>query len=86
MISQRAGVQFTQIGIPQPIDVIKATSRDSIKKVLGVNKDVLDLFTDAATELVDLQDGDKDKALKMALAYMSGCYKGAMTARSLLSG
>lgn len=30
-IAHKAGVQFTKIGIPQPADVIKATSRDSIK-------------------------------------------------------
>jgi len=30
-ISHKAGVNFTQIGIPQPNDVIKATSRDAIK-------------------------------------------------------
>jgi ATP-dependent RNA helicase DDX21 len=32
-IAQKAGFQFTQIGIPQPHEVIKATSRDSIKKL-----------------------------------------------------
>lgn len=47
---------------------------------------VLDLFTDAANELVALQDGDALKALKMALAYMSGCADQNMANRSLLSG
>lgn len=51
-----------------------------------VNEEVLDFFTDAAKELIDITEGNHEKALKMALAYMSGCYKGAMTNRSLLSG
>lgn len=85
-IAQKAGVNFTTIGIPQPIDVIKATSRDSIKKITDVNPDVLDYFTEAADELIALQDGDSKKALKMAMALLSGCHKENMTARSLLSG
>jgi ATP-dependent RNA helicase DDX21 len=31
MIEQKAGIKFTKIGIPQPEDVIKASSRDIIK-------------------------------------------------------
>jgi len=85
-IANKAGINFTQIGIPQPNDVIKATSRDSIKKLKSVNDKVLHLFDEAADELIALQDGDSTKALKMALAYMSGCHKEAMTARSLLNG
>jgi ATP-dependent RNA helicase DDX21 len=30
-IERKAGINFTSIGIPQPQDVIKATSRDTIK-------------------------------------------------------
>jgi len=85
-ISAKAGVKFNPIGVPQPIDVIRATSRDSIKKIMTVNKDLLDLFDDAAKELVEIHDGDQTKALKMALAYMSGCHKGEMTNRSILTG
>lgn len=46
----------------------------------------MDLFTDAAAELIALQDNDPVKALKMALAFMSGCHKETLTNRSLLSG
>lgn len=82
----RAGIKFTQIGIPQPSDVIRATSRDSIKNLSTVNDDVLDLFEDAATELIALTDGDAKTALKKALAFMSGCHMQQLAARSLLNG
>ena len=32
-IENKAGFKFTKIGIPQPEDVIRATSRDSIKQL-----------------------------------------------------
>jgi len=85
-IEQRAGITFTQIGVPQPADVIRATSRDSIKNLQTVNDDVLDLFDDAATELIALTDGDTKKALKKALAFMSGCHQEQLAQRSLLNG
>lgn len=86
MIAHRAGVVFKAIGIPQPEDVIRATSRDSIKKLATVNESVLDLFTTAADELIALSDGNEKKALLKALAYMSGCHKEALANRSLLTG
>mmetsp|Transcript_9329 Transcript_9329/g.15727 ORF Transcript_9329/g.15727 Transcript_9329/m.15727 type:complete len:299 (+) Transcript_9329:753-1649(+) len=86
MIEHKAGFKFTQIGIPQPDDVIRATSRDSIKKLEAVNEDVLHLFKDAAEELVALQDGNTSKALQKALAFMSGCHQEKLTQRSLLNG
>lgn len=85
-IAQRAGVNFKVIGIPQPEDVIRATSRDSIKKLTTVNETVLPLFGDAADELIALSDGDARNALLKALAFLSGCHKETMTNRSLLSG
>lgn len=86
MIEMKAGLRFTQIGVPQPDDVIRATSRDSIKKLQEVNDDVLHLFNEAADELVALTDGDKTKALLKALAFMSGCHQEKLAARSLLNG
>jgi ATP-dependent RNA helicase DDX21 len=86
MITHRAGVQFHQIGIPQPEDVIRATSRDSIKALKDVNETVLPLFDAAADELIALSDGDPKQALLKALAFMSGCHKEALANRSLLNG
>lgn len=79
-------MQFHQIGIPQPEDVIRATSRDSIKALKDVNETVLPLFDAAADELIALSDGDPKQALLKALAFMSGCHKEALTNRSLLNG
>jgi hypothetical protein len=33
MIEQKAGIKFLKIGVPQPEDVIKASSRDVIKNL-----------------------------------------------------
>lgn len=85
-ISMRAGINFKVIGIPQPEDVIRATSRNSLKKLQTVNDGVLHLFEEAADDLIALSDGDYKKALQKALAYMSGCHKEEMTSRSLLNG
>lgn len=86
IIERKAGIKFTQIGIPQPEDVIRATSRDSIKQLQQVNDDVLPLFNDAADELIALSDGNEKVALQKALAFMSGCHKEKLAARSLLNG
>ena len=48
MIEQKAGITFDKIGVPQPGDIIKATVRDSIKKLSEVHDDVLPTFEDAA--------------------------------------
>jgi hypothetical protein len=66
--------------------VIKATSRDTIKQLETVNDDILTLFDAAADELILMCDGDKKKALKKALAFMSGCHKEKLANRSLLNG
>lgn len=44
------------------------------------------MFKDASDDLISLNDGNAEKALQMALAFMSGCHKQNMTNRSLLSG
>ena len=85
-IERKGGFKFKPIGIPQPADVIKATSRDSIKKLEEVNDDVLDMFDEAAEELIISCDGDKKKALMKALAFMSGIHKEKLTNRSVLNG
>ena len=44
------------------------------------------MFDDAADELIISCDGDKKKALKKALAFMSGIHKEKLTNRSVLNG
>ena len=85
-IEHKAGFKFTQIGIPQPEDLLKAASRDTIKQLETVNDDILPSFDAAAEELIAMCGGDKKKALKKALAFMSGCHKEKLANRSLLNG
>ena len=74
-IEDQAGIKLKRIGVPQPEDVIKASSRGILKNLDDVNEDVLYLFEDLAKVLIDQQDGDAEKALQIALAYCSGHYK-----------
>ena len=57
-----------------------------MSKLNGVSDDVLDLFSDAAKLMVDKYRGDKDKAIKACLAYISGHYQSSLVARSMLTG
>lgn len=47
-IEDQAGVKFKTIGVPQPEDVIRASSKDIVKKLKAVNSSVLPLFTETA--------------------------------------
>jgi ATP-dependent RNA helicase DDX21 len=85
-IEHKAGIKIQRIGIPQPEDVIKASSRDTIKNLKEVNDEVLGLFEDAADQLILEHDGDTKKALLKTLAFISGQYKAKLTGRSLLNG
>jgi len=85
-IEQSAGINFKRIGVPQPDDVIKASSRTLIKSLQEVNHDMLYIFEDLAKIIIDQNDGDVEKALQIALAYCSGHHKEKMTSRSLISG
>jgi ATP-dependent RNA helicase DDX21 len=85
-IEQRAGIKFQKIGIPQPEDVIKASSRDIIKNLDQVNPDIIHLFEEAADILIAKCENDSKKALCTTLAYLSGHYKQALHSRSLLTG
>lgn len=75
MIENKAGITFNKIGIPQPDQVIKASSRDTVKNLEEVNDEVLGLFEDAADELITKHKGDTKMALCKTLAYLSGQYK-----------
>ena len=86
LIERQAGIKFRMIGVPQPEDVIRASSKVMLKSLESVNKDVLPLFKEAARALVSQSDGDPEKALCKALAYISGHYKHALQSRSLITG
>jgi hypothetical protein len=45
-----------------------------LKKLDEVSDDVLDLFSEASKILTDKYKGDKEKALRACLAYISGHY------------
>jgi len=85
-IEDQAGIKFKHIGAPQPLEVIKASSKTIIKKLEVVDDSVLDLFQDTQRQLIEKLGGDKDKALKICLAYISGFYKNDIVGRSLLNG
>jgi ATP-dependent RNA helicase DDX21 len=54
----KAGIVFQKIGIPQPSDVIKASSRDVIKNLDQVNQEVTPLFEETAGLLIEKFGGD----------------------------
>jgi ATP-dependent RNA helicase DDX21 len=86
MIEMKAGIKFQKIGIPQPADVIKASSRGILKQLDEVNESVIPFFDDAADNLIKIHNGDAKKALCATLAFLSGHFKEVMTNRSLLTG
>lgn len=75
-----------KIGVPQPEQVIKASSMGTIESLKEVNEKVLPLFTEAADHLIAIHKGDIKRALCQTLALLSGHHKEEMQARSLLTG
>lgn len=47
-IEEQAGIKLRVIGVPQPEDVIRASSKGILRNLEDVNKDVLGLFKEAA--------------------------------------
>ena len=86
LIEQKAGIKFNKIGVPQPEDVIKASSKGILKNLDQVNDKVLPLFEEAAQALIEKCGNDSKKAVAMTLAYLSGQYKAVLGNRSLLTG
>ena len=85
-IEREAGIKLQRIGVPQPEDVIRASANGILKNLEEVNKDVIPLFQDASSLLIKQCNGDAERALCMALAFISGHYKTALVARSLITG
>lgn len=71
--------------MPQPEQVIKASSKDIVKRLEEVNDKVLPLFEDAADDLIAAEDGNFKQALCKTLALLSGHHKEMMIARSMLN-
>jgi ATP-dependent RNA helicase DDX21 len=85
-IETMAGIKFQMIGVPQPEDVIRASSKVMLKTLDTVSKDVIPFFKEAAQTLIKSSGGDPEVALCKALACMSGYYKTALQSRSLITG
>ena len=77
-IESKAGILMQKIGVPQPEQVIKASSMGTIELLKEVNEKVLPLFSEAADQLIDLHKGDVRKALCQTLALLSGHHKEEM--------
>jgi ATP-dependent RNA helicase DDX21 len=85
-IERQAGIKLQRVGIPQPEDVIRASATGILTNLEHVHDDVLPMFEEAASKLIEQHKGDYKAALCKTLAYISGHYKSAMAARSLLTG
>jgi len=57
-IENKAGIKMEKIGVPQPEQVIRASSRDIISQLAEVNQKVVPLFTEAAEMLIAKNNGD----------------------------
>jgi ATP-dependent RNA helicase DDX21 len=86
LIEHKAGIIFAKIGVPQPDDVIKASFRDTLKKLDEVEDKVIPIFEDAADKLIGAENGDAKRALCKTLALLSGHHKEVLQDRSLLNG
>ena len=69
-IERKANFKFQKIGAPQPLDIIKATSRDVVKSIKHVPHEVVGMFKEISQELV--KDLGAEEALCRALAIISG--------------
>lgn len=69
-IEAKANIKLQKIGAPQPGDIIKATARDIVQSLKNVSKEILPLFQDIASELID--EIGSVEALSRALALISG--------------
>ena len=85
-IEDLAGIRFNRVGVPQPEEVIKCTSRGVIKELMDVNEDILDLFDELAKDLIYHYEGNAEKALQVALAYCTGHHKEKLVTKSMITG
>lgn len=85
-IEEKAGVKFKRIGVPQPEDVIKMSSRGIVNELMEVEDNVLHLFEDLAKIFIDQCEGNAEKAVQIALAYCTGHHKEKLVSKSIING
>ena len=85
-IERQAGIKLQRVGIPQPEEVIRASATGILTQLEEVHADVLPMFEEAADKFIAQMNGDPKAALCKTLAYISGHYKTALAARSLITG
>lgn len=81
-IEYHTKMKFTQIGAPQPNDIILASARDSSQSFEKVDKQVLPFFKDIAQEIISKYSSEE--AVCRALAIISG-YTKNLKQKSLLN-
>jgi len=69
-IEKKASFKFQKVGIPQPIDIIKASSRDIATSIKHVPHEVVGMFKEISEELV--RELGPEEALSRALAIITG--------------
>ncbi|KAJ3076953.1 Nucleolar RNA helicase 2 [Podochytrium sp. JEL0797] len=83
-ISRKAGVTFKKAGAPQPKDIIKSKSLDTLDALKAVHPGALNYFSDAAEAILAHHKNDPIVALSAALAVICNTTK-PLPPRSLLS-
>ncbi|KAJ3017485.1 UNVERIFIED_CONTAM: hypothetical protein HDU68_011671 [Siphonaria sp. JEL0065] len=83
-ISRKAGVVFKKAGAPQPKDIIKSRSLDSLEQLKTVHPGALNYFSDAAESILAHHKNDPILALSAALAVICNT-TAPLPPRSLLS-
>lgn len=85
-IEDLAQIRIARIPVPSEQDMLKAKKKSILKKLVDVDRDVLEEFEETADLLISSCDNDPKTALKIALAYCSGHVKAAKLTRSMLTG
>lgn len=85
-IEDLAQIRITRIPIPSEADMLKAKKKSILKKLVDVDREVLEEFEETADMLISSCDNDPKTALKIALAYCSGHVKASKVSYSMLSG
>ncbi len=69
-IERKAGVKFRRIGVPQQMEIVKASSMGSYESLMKVHNDVIPIFQDMASAIIEKKGALW--AVAAALAVISG--------------